>query len=166
MTGFVRMERVISGGRFSRAFYCGRCDHEWHLADLLETLPPRLPGVPEPLALFGETASESIQRHVECPTREIAGRTLREVLEGYFGTNERAVPQLKLRPTTGSWELVCLPCRRKPSLLERICTPQQSDRVRRCVCGLSRGARRAARDLRWQDSGSRRYHGAVEVVTR
>lgn len=27
------MERVISGGRFSKSFYCGRCDHEWHVAD-------------------------------------------------------------------------------------------------------------------------------------
>jgi hypothetical protein len=34
--------------------------------------------------------TESIQRHVQCPTREITGGTLREVLEGYFGDNERA----------------------------------------------------------------------------
>ena len=34
--------------------------------------------------------TESIQRHVQCPTREIAGATLREVLEGYFADNERA----------------------------------------------------------------------------
>jgi sulfur-carrier protein len=34
--------------------------------------------------------TESIQRHVQCPTREIAGVTLREVLEGYFAGNERA----------------------------------------------------------------------------
>ena len=34
--------------------------------------------------------TESIQRHVQCPTREIAGATLREVLEGYFAGNERA----------------------------------------------------------------------------
>src|SRR5438477_10725504 len=34
--------------------------------------------------------TESIQRHVECPTREVAGETLRHVLEGYFQDNERA----------------------------------------------------------------------------
>jgi molybdopterin converting factor small subunit len=34
--------------------------------------------------------TESIQRHVQCPTREVAGATLREVLEGYFAHNERA----------------------------------------------------------------------------
>ena len=34
--------------------------------------------------------TESIQRHVQCPTREIAGATLRDVLEGYFAGNERA----------------------------------------------------------------------------
>jgi hypothetical protein len=34
--------------------------------------------------------TESIQRHVPCPTREMAGATLRDVLEGYFAGNERA----------------------------------------------------------------------------
>jgi molybdopterin synthase sulfur carrier subunit len=34
--------------------------------------------------------TESIQRHVQCPTREIAGATLRDVLDGYFKDNERA----------------------------------------------------------------------------
>jgi hypothetical protein len=34
--------------------------------------------------------TESIQRHVQCPTRDIAGATLREVLDGYFAGNERA----------------------------------------------------------------------------
>ncbi|HEY0283898.1 MAG TPA: MoaD/ThiS family protein, partial [Vicinamibacterales bacterium] len=34
--------------------------------------------------------TESIQRHVQCPTREIAGATVRAVLEGYFADNERA----------------------------------------------------------------------------
>jgi sulfur-carrier protein len=34
--------------------------------------------------------TQSIQRHVECPTREVAGTTLRNVLEGYFQENERA----------------------------------------------------------------------------
>jgi len=34
--------------------------------------------------------TESIQRHVQCPTREVAGSTLREVLEGYFEGNDRA----------------------------------------------------------------------------
>jgi molybdopterin synthase sulfur carrier subunit len=34
--------------------------------------------------------TESIQRHVQCPTRQISGATLREVLDGYFKDNERA----------------------------------------------------------------------------
>ena len=34
--------------------------------------------------------TESIQRHVHCPTREIAGGTLRDVLERYFADNHRA----------------------------------------------------------------------------
>jgi molybdopterin synthase sulfur carrier subunit len=32
----------------------------------------------------------NIQRHVECPTREVPGDTLRAVLDGYFSENERA----------------------------------------------------------------------------
>jgi hypothetical protein len=32
----------------------------------------------------------NIQRHVECPTREVEGETLRAVLESYFRDNERA----------------------------------------------------------------------------
>ena len=34
--------------------------------------------------------TRNIQRHVECPTREISGSTLRQVLDGYFRDNERA----------------------------------------------------------------------------
>ena len=34
--------------------------------------------------------TQNIQRHVPCPTREIAGSTLRDVLDGYFRENERA----------------------------------------------------------------------------
>src|SRR5262245_13769641 len=34
--------------------------------------------------------TRNIQRHVECPTREISGSTLREVLDAYFRENERA----------------------------------------------------------------------------
>ena len=34
--------------------------------------------------------TESIQRHVQCPTRQIAGATLRDVLDAYFADNERA----------------------------------------------------------------------------
>jgi sulfur-carrier protein len=34
--------------------------------------------------------TRNIQRHVECPTREAPGSTLREVLEAYFQENERA----------------------------------------------------------------------------
>jgi hypothetical protein len=34
--------------------------------------------------------TQNIQRHVACPTREVAGATVREVIEGYFRSNERA----------------------------------------------------------------------------
>ena len=34
--------------------------------------------------------TESIQRHVACPAREVAGATLRDVLDAYFADNERA----------------------------------------------------------------------------
>ena len=32
----------------------------------------------------------TIQRHVTCPTREVPGTTLRDVLDGYFRENEKA----------------------------------------------------------------------------
>jgi len=34
--------------------------------------------------------TQNIQRHVGCPTLEVAGATVREVIDGYFRTNERA----------------------------------------------------------------------------
>lgn len=34
--------------------------------------------------------TRNIQRHVNCPTREVAGITLREALEEYFRMNEQA----------------------------------------------------------------------------
>jgi len=34
--------------------------------------------------------TRNIQRHVECPTRELPGSTLRTVLDGYFNDNQRA----------------------------------------------------------------------------
>ena len=34
--------------------------------------------------------TRNIQRHVECPTRDVTGSTLREVLDEYFRENERA----------------------------------------------------------------------------
>ena len=34
--------------------------------------------------------TRNIQRHVECPTREIGGSTLRAVLDQYFRENEKA----------------------------------------------------------------------------
>jgi hypothetical protein len=34
--------------------------------------------------------TRNIQRHVACPTREVAGQTLRAVLDEYFRTNEQA----------------------------------------------------------------------------
>ena len=34
--------------------------------------------------------TQNIQRHVECPTREAYGATLRAVLDDYFDENERA----------------------------------------------------------------------------
>lgn len=34
--------------------------------------------------------TDNIQRHVTCPPRQVAGGTVREVLEAYFATNARA----------------------------------------------------------------------------
>jgi hypothetical protein len=34
--------------------------------------------------------TENIQRHVECPTMEVDGAHVREVLDAYFATNMRA----------------------------------------------------------------------------
>jgi hypothetical protein len=34
--------------------------------------------------------TDNIQRHVQCPPREVAGATVREALEQYFAGNERA----------------------------------------------------------------------------
>ena len=34
--------------------------------------------------------TEAIQRHVQCPTRHVDGATLKEVLNVYFSSNERA----------------------------------------------------------------------------
>jgi hypothetical protein len=34
--------------------------------------------------------TRNIQRHVECPDRDVDGATLRDVLEHYFAGNERA----------------------------------------------------------------------------
>ncbi len=34
--------------------------------------------------------TQNIQRHVPCPTREVAGATVREAIEDYLRTNERA----------------------------------------------------------------------------
>ena len=34
--------------------------------------------------------TQNIQRHVACPTRDVAGGTLREILEEYFRKNEQA----------------------------------------------------------------------------
>ena len=34
--------------------------------------------------------TRNIQRHVECPTREVSGSTIRMVLDEYFRENERA----------------------------------------------------------------------------
>jgi hypothetical protein len=34
--------------------------------------------------------TQNIQRHVACPTREVAGGTVREVIEDYFRTNAKA----------------------------------------------------------------------------
>jgi hypothetical protein len=34
--------------------------------------------------------TRNIQRHVECPTREASGSTLRTVLDDYFRDNEKA----------------------------------------------------------------------------
>ena len=34
--------------------------------------------------------TRNIQRHVECPTLDVPGATLHEVLNAYFATNQRA----------------------------------------------------------------------------
>lgn len=34
--------------------------------------------------------TRNIQRHVECPDRDVEGATLRDILERYFADNERA----------------------------------------------------------------------------
>ena len=34
--------------------------------------------------------TQNIQRHVACPTREVSGTTVREVLNGYFSLHEQA----------------------------------------------------------------------------
>ena len=34
--------------------------------------------------------TQNIQRHVACPTREVGGGTVRDVVEAYFQTNEQA----------------------------------------------------------------------------
>ena len=34
--------------------------------------------------------TQNIQRHVPCPTLEVAGATVREAMEDYFRTHERA----------------------------------------------------------------------------
>ncbi len=34
--------------------------------------------------------TQNIQRHVACPPREVNGATVRDVIEAYFQTNERA----------------------------------------------------------------------------
>jgi molybdopterin synthase sulfur carrier subunit len=34
--------------------------------------------------------TQNIQRHLACPTQEVSGATIREVLEGYFRMHERA----------------------------------------------------------------------------
>lgn len=34
--------------------------------------------------------TQNIQRHVSCPTREVAGATIREVLDSYFRLHEQA----------------------------------------------------------------------------
>jgi hypothetical protein len=35
------------------------------------------------------TFTQSLQRHVPCPPREVAGQTVREVLDGYFAGEPR-----------------------------------------------------------------------------
>jgi hypothetical protein len=34
--------------------------------------------------------TQNIQRHVACPTRDVAGATVRDVIEDYFRSNEKA----------------------------------------------------------------------------
>lgn len=34
--------------------------------------------------------TQNIQRHISCPTRQVAGRTVRDVLASYFGEHQQA----------------------------------------------------------------------------
>lgn len=43
-------------------------------------------GIPMPTVRF----TDNIQRHIACPSLEVDGGTLRDVLDGYFRENERA----------------------------------------------------------------------------
>ena len=49
--------------------------------------------------------TQNIQRHIGCPTRQVPGTTVRDVLNGYFSFHEQARgyvldDQVKLRPHT------------------------------------------------------------------
>src|SRR5881394_1253310 len=63
-------------------------------ADLTDSIRnPRHPR-PKKVTLANRMATirftRNIQRHVECPAREIPGTTLRAVLDAYFSENEKA----------------------------------------------------------------------------
>jgi hypothetical protein len=42
--GLVRQEHIIKGSTFTKAFYCGGCEHQWSVADT----PPPAPVYPQP----------------------------------------------------------------------------------------------------------------------
>jgi hypothetical protein len=55
-------------------------------SDTSSGILPQEPDVSMPIVRF----TANIQRHVECPSREVSGETLGHVLESYFRDNERA----------------------------------------------------------------------------
>jgi predicted RNA-binding Zn-ribbon protein involved in translation (DUF1610 family) len=42
--GFVRMEHVITGVKASKAYFCGKCEYEWHVLDQLTDSPAVIKG--------------------------------------------------------------------------------------------------------------------------
>jgi DNA-binding transcriptional ArsR family regulator len=69
--------------------------HQRFWDERLNTLKHHLEGTakidaPEGGAMPTVRFTQNIQRHVVCPTLEVAGTTMRDVLDGYFRSNEKA----------------------------------------------------------------------------
>ncbi len=46
--GFVRLEHVITGTKASRAYFCGKCEHEWQTLDHPADTPAIIEGRRQP----------------------------------------------------------------------------------------------------------------------